>query len=1083
MDDTNNSEISEKSLVIKKCNESLISYQSIKDKKDSLQESKENKNLNERIIKLFIGNHPLLSMKIIKNISRMHFLNKYAKTETYYNSLIIEHIIHNEPGHVVAEFKDFLILGDVNEFLLNYYKKKESIYFLPKIVEYYINCSVIFPNYVILPESQYIYKNIQKKQKVIDIQQEQEDREENIKKGLIKEENKETVFTTQILDSILNQTDTSGIKQFFGMSTEGNSLCDQLSKIIDGIHYYENNKVSDLRPRYNNYLYKNHQKIYLNDSSFKRNGDNDTIKKNDKINETNKYININSDKIKDKQKIKITKLSKIDLVNKTNKKSVLLLNKKNINNIIDLSNSIKNINESSLNSTNKRSMEKNGVSPKNMVSKNSKILKNKYQTQNQKKKGRNCLGNLIKENTNYYNTTNNDIIAYSNIENITSNTKCNTSRQNDKQKKVIKNPKIVYNNQKIKHKNRKVFSSDLNIFYSKPIKKSLINSLLNQEREISNKEIINSNEIITLSNIKENTKSSMNNNYYIDSMNKIRNKKKKKMIRNINQNLNDESEYLYFKNRSNILSAVDTKNDKNLVYQKKRNSDVIPFYNKNKISQQKNIKIIGLKTKNYSTSNILEHKNNISASNILSKIKQKNNENNKNSKTKKKLNTLNNQNKISKHINIKSSEFLSNNIFNKNKQIIRTENEIDKIFIKKEKNCRNNSGLNKIYSYNFKPNKFSTFKLNNSNNNLNTARFIYLEKGFQNKSTEKNHKNNGILKSPGNIQLKKLELKSDLGDKIINDDIKRPLTMRETLKKKDVNYKNIELLTNKINQIKEYIKEIDQKNKNSLSHIFRKKKVGRKKILKNNDEDFTMKYGLTERLRNKNNINLNLNSDNLDKKNKNIKIEENKKSNKNIIKIEKKQIKNIDKTKKINNNNKNTKINKTNKNDKIKNIRNMKINNGNNFISDSNYNINLNKYHIHNKNKSEFYQRIDNNKNVNSIDNISINNNTELGKGNKNIILINNNVKIGSIKVFPIKQVNQNKIIVKGIKINGFEKFVSKKYATRNIDIPKAATDRFQNVNGNTSQNSSNRYINTSNNNMKKLAKNKKNGNYYFKKV
>ena len=34
-------------------------------------------------------------------------------------------------------------------------------------------------------------KNIQKKQKVIDIQQEQEDREENIKKGLIKEENKE----------------------------------------------------------------------------------------------------------------------------------------------------------------------------------------------------------------------------------------------------------------------------------------------------------------------------------------------------------------------------------------------------------------------------------------------------------------------------------------------------------------------------------------------------------------------------------------------------------------------------------------------------------------------------------------------------------------------------------------------------------------------------------------------------------------------------------------------------------------------------------------------------------------------------
>ena len=48
MDDTNNSEISEKSLVIKKCNESLISYKSIKDKKDSLQESKENKIISSK---------------------------------------------------------------------------------------------------------------------------------------------------------------------------------------------------------------------------------------------------------------------------------------------------------------------------------------------------------------------------------------------------------------------------------------------------------------------------------------------------------------------------------------------------------------------------------------------------------------------------------------------------------------------------------------------------------------------------------------------------------------------------------------------------------------------------------------------------------------------------------------------------------------------------------------------------------------------------------------------------------------------------------------------------------------------------
>ena len=76
------------------------------------------------------------------------------------------------------------------------------------------------PNYVILPESQYIYKNIQRKQRVIDIQQEQEDKEENIKNGVIEQEKEPTIFNTQAFDSILNQTDTSGVKQYFGISAE-----------------------------------------------------------------------------------------------------------------------------------------------------------------------------------------------------------------------------------------------------------------------------------------------------------------------------------------------------------------------------------------------------------------------------------------------------------------------------------------------------------------------------------------------------------------------------------------------------------------------------------------------------------------------------------------------------------------------------------------------------------------------------------------------------------------------------------------------------------------------------------------------
>ena len=89
------------------------------------------------------------------------------------------------------------------------------------------------------------------------------------------------------------------------------------------------------------------------------------------------------------------------------------------------------------------------------------------------------------------------------------------------------------------------------------------------------------------------------------------------------------------------------------------------------------------------------------------------------------------------------------------------------------------------------------------NNKLNARKFINLDKKFEKKSSEKSIIKNCILNSP-RLKSKKLLLKSDLMEKIVNDDNKRPLTMRETLNKKVINNKVIEVLTNKINQIKEY---------------------------------------------------------------------------------------------------------------------------------------------------------------------------------------------------------------------------------------------------------------------------------------
>ena len=56
MDNSKNDELSE----IKKKDESIISLKSNNGEKETYQDFKEKNNLNERIIKLFIGNHPLL---------------------------------------------------------------------------------------------------------------------------------------------------------------------------------------------------------------------------------------------------------------------------------------------------------------------------------------------------------------------------------------------------------------------------------------------------------------------------------------------------------------------------------------------------------------------------------------------------------------------------------------------------------------------------------------------------------------------------------------------------------------------------------------------------------------------------------------------------------------------------------------------------------------------------------------------------------------------------------------------------------------------------------------------------------------
>ena len=159
--------------------------------------------------------------EIVKSIYKL-FNKKYSKLPLSYDTNIIDNIIYNEKSHIVATFKDRLIVDDTGEFLKRYYKKNESDIRLPKFYEYYELYSKIFPNYTAFYEGKYLYQNIQRKQRMIDLQEKMELEEKKNKEksdtSSLYSESKENVFNTDAIDSILNGTNNEGIEIIFDVN-------------------------------------------------------------------------------------------------------------------------------------------------------------------------------------------------------------------------------------------------------------------------------------------------------------------------------------------------------------------------------------------------------------------------------------------------------------------------------------------------------------------------------------------------------------------------------------------------------------------------------------------------------------------------------------------------------------------------------------------------------------------------------------------------------------------------------------------------------------------------------------------------
>ena len=774
-------------------------------------------------------------MKYLEKYVHKYFISFYKNTKNDYNIRMIEDILNNESTHLVAEFKDYLIMGDITEFLQKSYNIEECKKYLPKIYEYYNSCSVIFPNYVKLHESKYIYKNIRKKQKVIDNQQEQEEKQEKIKKGEIEYNENEDFLTTKTFYSILDQTNTSNIKNIFGvndkvdMNETPNNIVEKLKKaekdaIKRKLQIIKNNSKLNLK--------ENNTLTHINNSNINK-------KNNSKICIKNKSI-----KERNKNKHNIHYLSHIQ------KKKMHIKNNSNINIKMNLNDKRRN-----------------------------KIKINNYLTKEYDSKKYIKSSSSINDTENDINKKKNYITFYGN------------KLINSKKKEV---KKLFYENSNIKHNNNIFINSRNNS--NKNIKKKYINSLLPTKTILSrlftnfNNSILSHNSYINKKLIKKNTTEENKKNYkkfsvspssitiQANSFRKRRkynfnmnmNLKESKSTRNIinnklNININNKSKELF--NLKNIHPKTNRNLNLNNNYNiTDYNSNTLPTSTNSKIkpSQEKIVKTIHINS-NFNNSKNGKLSNNFSnfktvVNNALSSskinIKNNNNANNANN-----INNLKykNMQKINSTSNIKNPM----NPMNMNININMNNNSKNKIYLN-DATCTKPI-YNKLFSKSpfsleletikvtkrkriLYPKKKTFSDLSNKNNNINSNNKNIQNLKHNNINNIANNKNsnntNNTISKDRNYYLDSLVHTSsnsnNINDELMSNGFGTPSTINYLNTKKDL---ILEELYKKKNIILPFKKEINNININingynihsgSLTSRISTNNISRKKSKKNN---------------------------------------------------------------------------------------------------------------------------------------------------------------------------------------------------------------------------------------------------------
>ena len=226
---------------------------------------------------------PFKEEKNYFNLVHKKLSNKYNCTKEFYDSKKIDELIYNDPSKYSSLFKEYLLYEEDTEFLRRYYSSSELPKKLKHILFFYDKYSKVFPNYTIMEGSKYLYKNIQKKQKMIDNLQEIKKQENINKKHVL--ENNTTILNSTAINSIMNESNSfykQNLNHLFNF--ELNTSVDDYNKIIMYIDHAEEiaNRNIVMSPRIantkkNSILMKELNKIHMSNSIEKT-----TLRKNSK---------------------------------------------------------------------------------------------------------------------------------------------------------------------------------------------------------------------------------------------------------------------------------------------------------------------------------------------------------------------------------------------------------------------------------------------------------------------------------------------------------------------------------------------------------------------------------------------------------------------------------------------------------------------------------------------------------------------------------------------------------------------------------------------------------------------------------